>query len=90
MFGSAVRGEATPASDIDLLIVVNRPIPSLRARNRMMMKVEAAAGLAEFHPFELHVVDSEEATAYFRHAGRDMTTLRGKGRSTFIRHQTGA
>ena len=87
-FGSAVRGEATPSSDVDLLIVVNGTIPSLKVRNRMMMMVEEAAGLGDFHPFEIHVVGSEEAAPYFRHAGRDMIALGRRRPAGNVRRRT--
>lgn len=74
-FGSAVRGEATAASDIDMLVVVNRAIRSLTERNRLRMMVEEAALLPTSHPFEIHIVARDEASAYFRHAGSDITQL---------------
>ncbi len=74
-FGSIIKGDATPSSDIDLLIVVPGPVSSLRARTKILLRVEKAAGLGDLHPFEIHIVDSDEAASYFRHAGKNMQAL---------------
>lgn len=75
VFGSVVKGEATAASDIDILIVTNRTINSLTERNRLGMMIEEIAGLPQVHPFEIHIVTKDEAEPYFRHAGSNIMRL---------------
>jgi uncharacterized protein len=69
VFGSAVRDEAVAASDIDILVVVDRPPRSVIERNKIRMTIEDSAGLPDVHPFEIHVVSQEESEIYFRRVG---------------------
>ena len=70
VFGSALRGEAVAASDVDILLVVDRPLGSLSERNKIRMTIEDAAGLPDVHPFEIHVVNRDESEAYLKHIGK--------------------
>lgn len=69
VFGSVVRGEAVAASDVDILVVVDHPLSSVRERNQIIIAIEDAVGLPDVHPFEMHIVDEEESKIYFRHIG---------------------
>jgi len=40
LYGSVARGDCTPSSDVDLLIVAEGLPPSRRARNRMLVEIE--------------------------------------------------
>ncbi|MEN3048424.1 MAG: nucleotidyltransferase domain-containing protein [Candidatus Caldarchaeales archaeon] len=68
VFGSAVRGEAVGGSDVDVLVVSRRVPSSAIERGRLRAMIEDAAGLPDFHPFEIHVVDEGEAGWYFARA----------------------
>jgi predicted nucleotidyltransferase len=67
VFGSAITGRLTAASDIDILIVAENLPKSARARSQLRMEIEERAGLPQVHPFELHLADPGEAEIYFRH-----------------------
>ena len=75
VFGSAARGELIASSDVDILIVTERSILSLTERNRLTFRIEREARLPLIHPFELHVVNEDEAEMYFRHAKDDLLPL---------------
>jgi len=62
LFGSILRKEATPASDIDLLVFSKKMPPRLSKRNRIKVKILKEVGF--FSPFELHLVDKEEFEFY--------------------------
>jgi len=66
VFGSVVKSEATAASDIDVLIVSNAVPKSGLERAALKVRIEESAALPPYHPFELHLVDEEEAEWYFR------------------------
>lgn len=66
VFGSVVKGEATAASDIDVLIVSNAVPKSGLERAGLKVRIEEAAALPPYHPFELHLADEKEAEWYFR------------------------
>ena len=62
LFGSILRKEATPASDIDLLIFSEKMPKKLSERNKIKVKILKEIGF--FSPFELHLVDKEEFEFY--------------------------
>lgn len=68
LFGSAVVRRLVAASDIDVLVVVRDLPKSARVRSQMKAEIEERAGLPQVHPFEIHLVDPEEAEIYFKHA----------------------
>ena len=74
VFGSALKGELTASSDIDILIVTEK-IRS-RERHRLAAKIEARLGedLAS-QIFELHVVEPRYLEWYKRHA-KELTPLK--------------
>jgi len=58
LYGSVARSEQTPESDIDLLIVADGLPPSLRARNRLLVELEAEflpALLAPWHQQGMYI-----------------------------------
>jgi predicted nucleotidyltransferase len=61
VFGSIVRGQATGASDVDILIVSNRLPKDCKSRGDLKAKMEEEAGLPLYHPFEIHLATDEEA-----------------------------
>ncbi|MCS6769763.1 MAG: nucleotidyltransferase domain-containing protein [Candidatus Caldarchaeum sp.] len=65
VFGSVVRGEAVGGSDVDILIVSKQAPASNVERSALKLKIEEAAGFPFHHPFEIHLVDEEEAKWYF-------------------------
>lgn len=67
LLGSAAEGKLTASSDIDVLIVASFP---RRRRVETRIRIMEEAGLPLLHPFELHLVDEEEAVAFLRHAGK--------------------
>jgi len=71
VFGSAVRGELTAISDIDVLIVSGRVPKSLMERVKLKLRIMDSSGLPDHSPFELHLVDEKEAKLYFHHIKGD-------------------
>ncbi len=67
LFGSVVRGEAIASSDIDILIVARNLPKSMIKRSELKEEILEKAGLPTIHPFEIHLVDVDEAETYFRH-----------------------
>lgn len=61
VFGSVVGGRVTGASDVDVLIVGNQLPGDCRGRGRLKAKIEEAAGLPLYHPFEIHLATKKEA-----------------------------
>jgi len=61
VFGSVARGLATGASDVDLLIVCSQLPKGCRGRGELKARIEEAAGLPLYHPFEIHLATDEEA-----------------------------
>jgi len=67
VFGSAIKNECVGGSDIDILIIKNT-IPNKKSlRAEIIVKIEDKAGLPLYHPFEIHLVNEEEAKWYFKH-----------------------
>ena len=76
VFGSAPRGEAIAASDVDILIV-KEDVPSEKSnRTEMKLEIERKAGLPKTHPFEIHIVDREEAATYINHIHESLIRVR--------------
>lgn len=61
VFGSAVEGLTTGASDVDILIVSDNVPLEGRSRGEAQAKIEETAGLPLVHPFEIHLVTVSEA-----------------------------
>lgn len=75
VFGSVVKDEAVACSDVDLLIVAKKLPRSHTERSGIKLKIMDSAGLPSVHPFELHLVDEEEAATYFRHIGEALMRI---------------
>jgi len=71
VFGSAVRGELTAISDIDILVVSKRVPRSFMERVKLKLKIMDSSSLPDHGPFELHLVDEREAKLYFYHIKGD-------------------
>jgi len=69
LFGSAVTGDLVASSDIDLLIVARNLPKSITGRSELKERIIERSGLPPVHPFEIHLVDEDEARIYFRHIG---------------------
>jgi len=63
LFGSIVRGDARPDSDIDLL-VVTKLAGSLN--ERIKLRVSIAKEIGECTPFEIHIVTPEEYEKWYK------------------------
>jgi len=61
VFGSVVKGQATGASDVDILIVSDKIPKSCKGKGELKAKIEEEAGLPLYHPFEIHLATDEEA-----------------------------
>jgi len=61
VFGSVAEGHATGGSDVDLLIVADHLPENPRARSELKAKIEEAANLPLYHPFEIHLATNKEA-----------------------------
>jgi predicted nucleotidyltransferase len=59
IFGSVIEGKNVGGSDIDLLIIANVPKNHL-IRTQIIANIEEKAGLPLSHPFEIHLLSSEE------------------------------
>ena len=59
VFGSQARGTATPDSDIDLLVVDDRPFSATRSRRRIVGDIRRGLP-ADRHPIDVLLFDSSE------------------------------
>lgn len=75
VFGSVVKDEAVACSDVDLLIVAKKLPMSHIERSEIKLKIMDSAGLPSVNPFEIHLVDEEEAVVYFRHIGEALMRI---------------
>ncbi|MEZ0345273.1 MAG: nucleotidyltransferase domain-containing protein [Infirmifilum sp.] len=75
LFGSAVTGEIIDSSDVDILIVAKGLPRSLVERSELKERIIEKSGLPLIHPFEIHLVDEDEAKIYFRHIGEKILEL---------------
>lgn len=75
VFGSVVSGDSVASSDVDVLVVSDRVPESMLERGALKVEIERAAGLPVYHPFELHIVRSEEAEHYFTKIGRNILKI---------------
>lgn len=53
LFGSIVRGDYTPSSDIDILIVTETKVPP---EERGKIRAEILKSVGFFSPFEIHLI----------------------------------
>ncbi|ADI32027.1 nucleotidyltransferase domain-containing protein [Staphylothermus hellenicus] len=63
LFGSYVRGELRPDSDIDVLIIT---ILGRDSSQRMKLRVEIAREIGDVTPFEIHIVSPEEYEEWYK------------------------
>lgn len=66
IFGSVLKGEAVGGSDVDILIASSNMPKSNVERAGIKVRIEDAANLPPYHPFELHLVDEQEMEWYVR------------------------
>ena len=59
IFGSFIEGKNVGGSDIDILIIADVPKSHL-IRTQIISDIEEKAGLPLSHPFEIHLLSSEE------------------------------
>lgn len=63
LFGSVLRGDYRPLSDIDVAVVLEmRPPVGERAAFRSKLRDE----LGLFHPFEIHIVSREDWEGWYK------------------------
>ncbi|ADI32021.1 DNA polymerase beta domain protein region [Staphylothermus hellenicus DSM 12710] len=67
VFGSVAEGRATGGSDVDILIVSKNTPSRARDRWELIARIEEEAGLPLFHPYQIHLVNNEEAKWYYKH-----------------------
>lgn len=60
-FGSIVTGNASAASDIDVLIIAKDLPKSAWRKAQIIGKIEEETGLPPFHPVQIHLVTWHEA-----------------------------
>ncbi len=61
LFGSVAEGEATPSSDVDIMIVTRgENVATGRKRAEVIAEIEERAGLPFVHPFEFHLMSKDE------------------------------
>jgi len=75
LFGSAVTGKLVASSDIDLLIVAKNLPKSIVSRSELKERIIDKSGLPLIHPFEIRLVDENEAKTYFKHIGKNFIKL---------------
>ncbi|MCP8308005.1 MAG: nucleotidyltransferase domain-containing protein [archaeon] len=61
VFGSAIKGMLTAASDIDVLIVTENLPKKILERARVKDEIERLACLPPYHPIQIHLLTKEEA-----------------------------
>ncbi len=62
LFGSVLRGNYGPQSDIDVAVVLKRR-PSVEERVAFRSRIREELGL--FHPFEIHIVSEDEWRGWY-------------------------
>ena len=77
-FGSAVRGDMSGGSDVDIMVVSDAVPAGALARARLKVRAEEGVGLPDSHPFEFHLVTEGEAEPFLRRAGRDVLLIEGR------------
>jgi len=60
-FGSVVKGDASAASDIDVLIITEDLPKSAWRKAQIISEIEGETGLPPFHPVQIHLVTWREA-----------------------------
>ena len=63
VFGSVVRGDVRPDSDIDLLIITDM---AEKLDERIKLRMEIMRILGEGSPFEIHIITAEEYENWYR------------------------
>ena len=63
VFGSVVRGDVRPDSDIDLLIITDL---AEKLDERIRLRMEIMRILGEGSPFEIHIITAEEYENWYR------------------------
>jgi len=63
VFGSVVRGDVRPDSDIDLLIITDI---AEKLDERIRLRMEIVKILGEGSPFEIHIITAEEYENWYR------------------------
>ena len=63
VFGSVVRGDVRPDSDIDLLIITDL---AEKLDERIRLRMEIMKILGEGSPFEIHIITAEEYENWYR------------------------
>jgi len=63
VFGSVVRGDVRPDSDIDLLIITDL---AEKLDERINLRMEIMRILGEGSPFEIHIITAEEYENWYR------------------------
>lgn len=63
IFGSYIRGDMKPDSDIDVLLITSR---ASDAFYRGRLRAEIAKNIGLVTPFEIHIVSSEEYERWYR------------------------
>jgi len=63
VFGSVVRGDVRPDSDIDLLIITDI---AEKLDERIRLRMEIMRILGEGSPFEIHIITAEEYENWYR------------------------
>ena len=64
MFGSVVKGEARPTSDIDVLII-SEALPQ-EASQKAKIRTKIKSEIDPFSPFQLHLVTPEEFNGWYK------------------------
>ncbi len=64
VFGSVVRGDFTPNSDIDVLIISDNLPESYE--ERVKIKVALKSSMERLNPFQLHLVTPKEFDEYYK------------------------
>ncbi len=62
LFGSVLRGDYGPLSDIDVAVVLARRPP---VKERMAFRSRLREELGLFHPFEIHIVSREDWESWY-------------------------
>lgn len=64
VFGSIVRGEFTPKSDIDILIISENLPEGQEKRGKIRTKIKSNVG--PFSPFQIHLATPEEYQGWYQ------------------------
>jgi hypothetical protein len=73
VFGSIIRGEAAPGSDIDVLVISENLPDDHDERGKIKSEIKRAAG--SLSPFQIHLVTKDEYIRWYQPFVKEFDTI---------------